>query len=42
MVQVVFQKVVFGEVGYVCGLDVGEVGGVEDADVHFWPCERVR
>lgn len=35
MVEVVFKEVVFGQVGDVGLLDVGDVGGVEDADVHF-------
>ncbi len=35
MVEVVFAEIVFGEIGYVGGLDVGDVGGAEDADVHF-------
>lgn len=34
VVEVVFHEVVFGEVGDVGGLDVREVGGVEQADVH--------
>ena len=35
MVEVVFQEVVFGQVCYVAGLHGGEVGGAEEADVHF-------
>lgn len=35
MVEVVFQEVIFGQVGEVRLLDMGDVGGVEDADVHF-------
>lgn len=34
VVEVVFHKVVFGEVGDVGVLHVGDVGGVEEADVH--------
>lgn len=34
VVEVVFHKIIFGEVGYICGLDVGEVGRGEDSDVH--------
>lgn len=34
VVEVVFQEVVFGEIGQVGLLDVGDVGGVEGADVH--------
>lgn len=34
MVEVVFQEVVFGEIGDVGGLDVRDIGGKEDADVH--------
>ena len=34
VVEVVFHKVVFGEVGDVGVLDVRDVGGVEEADVH--------
>ena len=43
MVEVVFCKVVFGEVCDVAGLDVGDVGGVEHYDVHFegWSAELV-
>ena len=35
MVEVVFQEVVFGQVGEVCGLDVGDVCGGEDSNVHL-------
>jgi len=34
VVEVVFQEVVFGEVGDICGLNVGDVGWDEHADVH--------
>lgn len=34
MVEVVLAEVVLGEVCDVCGLNVGYVGGVEEADVH--------
>ena len=37
MVQVVLAKVVFGQVGDVGELDVGNVLGSKDADIHFWP-----
>lgn len=40
MVEVVFHEIIFGEVGYVCGLDVGKVGGGEDSDVHSGVSER--
>lgn len=36
MVEVVFAEVVFGQVGDVGGLDVRDVGGAEEADVHCW------
>lgn len=35
MVEVVFEEVIFGEVGYVGGLDVGDVGRSEHSDVHL-------
>lgn len=35
VIEVVFHKIIFGKVGYICGLDVGEVGRSEDSDVHF-------
>ena len=35
MVEVVFQEVIFGEIGDVGGLDMRDIGGMEDADVHF-------
>lgn len=38
VVEVVFEEVVFGEVGDVGELDVGEVGGLELADIHRWLC----
>ena len=34
VVEIVFAEVVFGQVRYVGGLHVGDVGGVEDTDVH--------
>lgn len=34
MVEVVFEKVVFGEIGDVGLLDVRDVGGAEEADIH--------
>lgn len=34
VVEVVFAEIVFGQVGYVGGLHMRDVGGVEDADVH--------
>lgn len=34
MVEVVFHEVVFGEVGYVCVLDVREVRHLEESDIH--------
>lgn len=34
MVEVVFHKVVFGEVGQVRMLDAGEVGDLEKTDIH--------
>lgn len=34
MVEVVFHEIIFGEVSYVCRLNVGKVGGGEDSDVH--------
>ena len=34
MIEVVFAKVIFGEVGYVCGLYMRDVGRGEGADVH--------
>lgn len=41
VVEVVFHEIIFREVGYICGLDVGEVVGGEDSDVHFERSERV-
>ena len=41
VVEVVFHEIIFGEVGYICGLDVREVGRSEDSDVHFGGSERV-
>lgn len=41
MVEIVFHEIIFGKVGYVCGLDVGKVGDGEDSDVHSggeWYC----
>lgn len=41
MVEIVFHEIIFGKVGYVCGLDVGKVGDGEDSDVHSggeWDC----
>ena len=38
MVEVVFEEVVFGEVGDVGGLDVRDVGGSEHSDVHLVKC----
>lgn len=35
MVEVVFHEVVLGEIRDVCVLHVRDVGGVEEADVHF-------
>ena len=35
MVEVVFHEIVFGEVGNVCGLDVRDIGGCQDSDVHI-------
>lgn len=35
MVEVIFHEVVFGKVGDVCGLDVRDVGGSKDSDVHI-------
>lgn len=35
MVEVVFHEVVLGEVGEVGLLDVGEVRGAEEADIHL-------
>ena len=34
MVEIVFQEIVFGKIGDVCGLHMGNVGGSEDTDVH--------
>lgn len=34
MVKVVLAEVVLGEVGDVCGLHVGDIGGAEKTDVH--------
>ena len=41
VVEVVFHEIIFGEVGYVCGLNVGEVGGNEDSDVHLGESKRL-
>ena len=34
MVEVIFQEVIFGEIGDIGGLDMRDIGGMEDADVH--------
>ena len=35
MVEIVFEEVVLGEVGYVGGLNMGDVGRSEHSDVHL-------
>lgn len=34
MVEVIFHEIIFGEVSYVRGLDMGKVSDGEDSDVH--------
>ena len=43
MVEIVFEEVVLREVGYVGGLDMGDVGRSEHTDVHWAKCwlERI-
>lgn len=34
MVEIVFQKIVFGKIGDVSGLNVGDISSSEDSNVH--------
>ena len=34
MVKIVLAEVILGEVGDVCSLHVGDIGGAEETDVH--------